>query len=137
MLFRSVEISKNNFSSENKRVFELKRLFLESIMSDIADVYVNGSIEICVPNILNLRFGGVEGSALIQQLDLCGIACSAGAACSAGSVKSSHVLSAIGITEEEAENSVRFSFGRFTTEEEIAYAVAKLKSIISKIRKNQ
>ena len=68
-------------------------------------------------------FAGIEGEALVIALDLKGLACSVGAACSSGAVEPSHVLTAIGLSQEEAKSSLRFSLGRHTTESEIDFAL--------------
>jgi cysteine desulfurase len=79
-------------------------------------------------------FAGIEGEALVIALDLKGLACSTGAACSSGAVEPSHVLTAIGLTAADARSSLRFSLGRHTTAEEIAFALEVIPNAVAKLR---
>lgn len=87
-----------------------------------------------LPNTLNVRFPDVDGEGLLMNLDLEGVAASAGSACSAGSLEPSHVILAMGVPEAEARGSVRFSLGTTTTEDDIDRAVASLASILPRLR---
>ena len=79
-----------------------------------------------LPQNANFTFPFAEGDALVMALDIAGVACSSGAACSSGSLEPSHVMKAIGYSDCDAKRSVRFSFGKDNTEEEINYVVNKL-----------
>jgi cysteine desulfurase len=79
-------------------------------------------------------FAGIEGEALVIALDLKGLACSVGAACSSGAVEPSHVLTAIGLSQEEAKSSLRFSLGRHTTESEIDFALEVIPAAVAQLR---
>jgi cysteine desulfurase len=79
-------------------------------------------------------FAGIEGEALVIALDLKGLACSVGAACSSGAVEPSHVLTAIGLSQEEAKSSLRFSLGRQTTESEIDFALKVIPESVAQLR---
>ena len=85
-------------------------------------MYINGDNENVLPSVLNLRFDGVENTAFLYKMDLQGVCLAAGSACASASVKPSHVLLAMGLTDEQAKSSVRFSFGKNNTEEEIKLA---------------
>jgi cysteine desulfurase len=79
-------------------------------------------------------FSGIEGEAMVIALDLKGLACSVGAACSSGAVEPSHVLTAIGLSQEEAKSSLRFSLGRPTTESEIDFALEVIPAAVAQLR---
>lgn len=112
---------------------EYKRLFLEEL-SDLPFVSVNGDIESSPTGVVNLRLDGVENVAFLYAMDLRGVAISAGSACASASVKPSHVLLAMGLTETEVKNSVRFSFGSDNTKEEIVAGAKIAKETAVKIK---
>ena len=87
-----------------------------------------------MPNTTNIAFEGVEAEALLMKLDLLGICASSGSACTSGSLEPSHVLKAMGMTAARARGSLRFSLGRYTTEEEVDYALEHLPQVIDKLR---
>lgn len=97
-------------------------------------VRLNGDLERRLPNNLNFSFDGVEGEALLLQLDLKGIAASSGSACTSGSLDPSHVLLALGLPHETAHGSLRITMSRYTTDEEIDYFLEQLPPIIEKLR---
>ena len=115
----------------NEKITAIRVLFLKEI-SALDGVTVNGGEGL--PSILNLRVKGIENAAFLYAMDLKGVAFSAGSACASASVKPSHVLTAMGLTETEAKECVRISFGRENTEEEIATA-AKL--FVETVRKQR
>ncbi len=118
------------FAATEEKLAKLRARFLEGI-SDVEGIEVNGE---GLPAILNLRICGVSNVDFIYSMDLAGVAVAAGAACSSASIKPSHVLLAMGKTEEEAKECVRFSFGRENTEEEIDEAAAIAKRVIARLR---
>lgn len=97
-------------------------------------ITVNGQAVPRVPNTSSITFRGADGEGLVIALDLAGIAVSTGSACSSGRVEPSHVLMAMGLTEEEAKSTVRVSLSRMTTEEEITRAVAVLRDVLPRCR---
>ena len=97
-------------------------------------MYVNGKGE-KLPAILNLRVKGVSNVDLLYNLDLKGVCIAVGSACASASVKPSHVLLAMGLTEAEARESVRISFGKNNTEEEIRFAAKAFVEAVKKLRK--
>jgi cysteine desulfurase len=101
-------------------------------MSDIEEVYFNGTPEQSVPGIVNISFNYVEGESLLMALK--DIAVSSGSACTSASLEPSYVLRALGRNDELAHSSIRFSIGRFTTEEEIDYTVQLIKDSIGRLR---
>ena len=118
----------------NEKLCGLRALFLKGL-SELGGVYVNGDAENGLPALVNVRFDGVENADILYNLDLKGICVAAGSACASASIKPSHVLTAMGLTEREAKSSVRFSFGKNNTEEEIAYTLDVLKEILKRLRK--
>lgn len=132
-LAKALELCTKELKKETRRLRKIQQLF-ESLVLEIEDTKINGHPEFRVPTTSNILFKGVEGETLLISLDLEGIAVSMGSACLAESKTPSHVLIAMGLTEEEAKSSIRFSFGIYTQEEDIYYTAEKLKEIIKKLR---
>jgi cysteine desulfurase len=101
-------------------------------LSQIEEVYVNGDMEHRVPHNLNVSFNYVEGESLIMAIK--DLAVSSGSACTSASLEPSYVLRALGRSDELAHSSIRFSVGRFTTEEEVDFAVKLLQDKVGKLR---
>lgn len=101
-------------------------------VQDIEEVYLNGSLEHGVPNILNISFNFIEGESLMMSLK--DLAVSSGSACTSATLEPSYVLRAIGRPDELAHSSIRFSFGRYTTEEDIDRVLAQIKDAVNKLR---
>ncbi len=106
----------------------------QRVLREIPGTHVNGS-EPRVPNTTNIRFDGIDSDALLIALDLRGFAVSSGAACSSGAPQPSHVLTAIGLTREQARSSIRFSLGRTNTMERVDLLVEALVSSVTHLRK--
>jgi len=96
------------------------------------EVYVSGHIDHRVPGIINISFNFVEGESLIMSLP--DIALSSGSACTSASLEPSYVLRALGLNDELAHSSLRFSIGRFTTEEDVDQAISSVRSAVDKLR---
>lgn len=120
-------------SLSNEKIERLSKLFLDEI-SSLNEVSVNGSGE-KLPAILNLRVKGVSNVDLLYKLDLQGVCIAVGSACASASVKPSHVLLAMGLTEEAARESVRISFGKDNTEEEVLFAAKAFVAAVENLRK--
>jgi cysteine desulfurase len=116
---------------DNARIRKLRDRLWEGL-SSIEEVYLNGDIERRVPHNLNVSFNFVEGESLIMAIK--DIAVSSGSACTSASLEPSYVLRALGRSDELAHSSIRFTVGRFTTEEEIDYTVALVQRKIAKLR---
>ncbi len=101
-------------------------------LKDIEEVHLNGDMEQRVPHNLNVSFNFVEGESLIMAIKE--LAVSSGSACTSASLEPSYVLRALGRSDELAHSSIRFSIGRFTTEEEVDYAIKLLHEKIGKLR---
>jgi cysteine desulfurase len=124
-------IAKEQMQDDNRRITQLRDKLYNSLQ-DIEEVYLNGDLEHQVPNILNISFNFVEGESLIMALK--GIAVSSGSACTSSSLEPSYVLRALGRNDELAHSSIRFSIGRFTTDENIDYAIDLVHKAIAKLR---
>jgi cysteine desulfurase len=121
-------------SEANEKICRLRDLFLQEI-SKLEGVKINGDIQNGLPSVLNVRFQGVENTAFLFKMDLQGVCLAAGSACASASVKPSHVLIAMGMTEAEAKECVRFSFGKNNTEEEIVLGAKLTKETVETLRK--
>ena len=124
-------LAKVEMATENERIRMLRDKLLKGL-SEIEEVYVNGDMEQRVPHNLNISFNYVEGESLIMAIK--DIAVSSGSACTSASLEPSYVLRALGRNDELAHSSIRFTVGRFTTEEEVDYAVGLLHRKIAKLR---
>lgn len=124
-------IAKEEMEAENERI-KMLRDKLYSGVKDIEAVYLNGDADQRVAHNLNVSFAYVEGESLIMALK--DMAVSSGSACTSASLEPSYVLRALGLTDELAHSSIRFSIGRFTTEEEIDYVINVIRSAIDKLR---
>ncbi len=135
-LGRACEIIKGDtgYRIQDAGIKELRDKLYEGIFKRISGVELNGHAEKRLSNTLNLSFEGVEGESLVMSLDIEGIAVSTGSACSEGNVEPSHVLIAMGLSEELAVSSLRFSLGRFTEKGDIDRVVEVLPGIVGRIR---
>ncbi|MGL6625270.1 IscS subfamily cysteine desulfurase [Aeromonas jandaei] len=124
-------IAKEEMASEHERVMTLRQRLWDGL-KDIEAVYLNGDLEQRVSGNLNVSFAYVEGESLIMALK--DLAVSSGSACTSASLEPSYVLRALGLNDELAHSSIRFSIGRFTTEEEIDYAVRLIRDSIGRLR---
>ena len=124
-------IAKEEMDSEKQRLISLRDRFWSQI-KDMEEVYVNGSFDERYPGNLNVSFAFVEGESLLMSLK--DLAVSSGSACTSASLEPSYVLRALGLNDEMAHSSIRFSFGRFTTEEEVDYAAAQVRTAVEKLR---
>ncbi|MDD3822652.1 MAG: aminotransferase class V-fold PLP-dependent enzyme, partial [Sphaerochaetaceae bacterium] len=123
--------------STTKRLKSMIALTLEGVRSKIPNVRVNGDLENCLPGILNLGFNGISGESLMHLLDLKGICVSTGSACASGTVHPSHVLMALGQTEQQAKSAIRISYGRFNSEKDVEDIVSAICDIHQKILQYQ
>ncbi|MBL8468469.1 MAG: IscS subfamily cysteine desulfurase [Methyloversatilis discipulorum] len=124
-------IAREEMGAENERVRMLRDRLLKGLQ-DIEATYVNGDLEARVPHNLNISFAYVEGESLIMAIKE--VAVSSGSACTSASLEPSYVLRALGREDELAHSSIRFSIGRFTTEEEVDFTIDLLHRKIGKLR---
>ncbi|WP_168794525.1 IscS subfamily cysteine desulfurase [Paraburkholderia aromaticivorans] len=124
-------IAREEMATENERVRMLRDRLLRGL-SEMEETYVNGDMEQRVPHNLNISFNFVEGESLIMAVK--DVAVSSGSACTSASLEPSYVLRALGRNDELAHSSIRFTVGRFTTEQDVDYVINLLKTKISKLR---
>lgn len=133
-LGKALELAAGAVEENSRLVRRLRDALIEKALQRIPNARVNGSLEKRLPGNANLSFEGVEGEALLLNLDLKGIAASSGSACSSGSLEPSHVLTAIGLTPDEAKGSVRLSLGEENTMDEVETVVNALEEIVARLR---
>ena len=125
------KLAKEEMQADKARIHSMHDRFYKSV-SKIKEIYVNGDFDNKVSNILNISFAYVEGESLIMALK--DIAVSSGSACTSASLEPSYVLRALGRKDELASSSIRFSFGRFTTEEEVDYTLTLINHAVERLR---
>ena len=130
----ALRLSRESLDKDNEYIKGIRDRFIERVESEIPYVKLNGSRENRLSNNADFSFYFIEGESILMMLDLEGIAVSSGSACSSDSLDPSHVLLAMGIPAEYAHGSIRFTFGKDNTLEEVEYTVDKLKEIIHKLR---
>ena len=131
---KACEILQENYIIDCKKTKYLRDYFVNTLEKEIPNITINGHLHQKTPQIASVSFNNIDAEALLCLLDLAGIAVSTGAACDAGSVEPSHVLLAMGKSIEEAQSTIRFSFGTNNTKEEIDYVVAELKKDVERLR---
>ena len=124
-------IAKEEMHSESKRIMDLRQRLWDGL-KDMEEVYVSGDWDQRIPGIMNMSFNYVEGESLIMSLP--DIAVSSGSACTSASLEPSYVLRALGMNDELAHSSLRFSIGRFTSEEDVDQAVDSVRTAVEKLR---
>jgi cysteine desulfurase len=127
----AARLAKLEMATENERIRALRDRLLKGIR-DIEEAYVNGDLERRIPHNLNVSFNFVEGESLIMAVK--DLAVSSGSACTSASLEPSYVLRALGRSDELAHSSIRFTLGRFTTEQEIDYTIDLIKRKVAKLR---
>jgi cysteine desulfurase len=133
-LGKAAELARKSLAQDASRISALRDRLEQGLLSRVAYSQANGARAARTPNTTNITFPGIEGEALVIALDLKGLACSTGAACSSGAVEPSHVLTAIGLSPEEARASLRFSLGRHTTTTEIDFALEIVPAAVEQLR---
>ena len=124
-------LAKEEMQKDHEHAARLQKRLLDGL-KEIDQVFVNGDLEHRVPHNLNMSFNFVEGESLIMGIK--GLAVSSGSACTSASLEPSYVLRALGRSDELAHSSLRMTFGRFTTEEEVDYAINTIKENVAKLR---
>ena len=131
---KAAELARHSFADDAARISSLRDQLERGLLERIPNTRVNAANAPRTPNTTNILFSGIEGEALVIALDLKGIACSVGAACSSGAIEPSHVLTAIGLSHDEAKSSLRFSLGRHTTAAEIQFALDTIPVAVAQLR---
>lgn len=132
----ALRLTKESMQKDNEYVASLRDRFIARVEREIPFVKLNGARDMAkrLPSNADFSFEYIEGESILFSLDMDGIAVSSGSACSSGSLEPSHVLLAIGLSEEKAHGTIRFSFGKENTMEEVDYVVDTLKSTIQRLR---
>lgn len=133
-LGEACELAGAESGQHNRQIRLLRDSLWEGLQKKLDGVHLNGHPENRLVNTLNVSFEGVEGEALLLNLDLKGIACSSGSACASGSLEPSHVLTAMGVPPELTQASVRFSLGRDNTADQIEQAVEVVARVVCRLR---
>jgi cysteine desulfurase len=131
---KAAELAEAHLLMAAERIAKLRDRFEQDLLTMIEGVRRNGTDEPRLPNTSNLTFTGIEAETALLLFDQEGLCCSAGSACSSGSINPSHVLTAMGVTRDEARSSLRFSLGRTTTDADIDRALEIIPRIIAKLR---
>lgn len=134
-LGKAIEISDRNLRQYNEHLRNLSEFYIKEVSSRIRNIKINGDSNNKLSGNNNICFAGIDGSKLIGELDKKGICASSGSACSSGFLNPSHVLLAIGVPETLARGSLRITFGKENTIEEVKYLVDSLEEIINRSRR--
>jgi cysteine desulfurase len=134
-LGQAAELARLHLSERMEQTRGLRDYLEAELFKRIPEITRNGDREMRVPNIANLNFDHVEGEGLQISLDLKGVAVSTGSACSSGSTEPSHVLTAIGLSQDTGHGSLRFSFSKDNSRAEVDYVIETLPAIVEKLRK--
>lgn len=130
----ALQKANKTLKEDSEYVSSLRDRFIDRVLKEIPDVKLNGARYNRLPNNASISFRYIEGESILFSLDLNGIAVSSGSACSSGSLDPSHVLLAIGLPVGQAHGTIRFTFGKHNTVEEVDYTVETLKAIIKRLR---
>ncbi|MCG9480095.1 MAG: cysteine desulfurase NifS [Actinomycetia bacterium] len=133
-LAKASEIAFGEIKEETERLRHLQQKMVQGISERLQDVGLNGPMGKRLPGNINLSVRYAEGESVVMHLDQEGISCSTGSACSSSEHEPSHVLKAMGVPDDLARSSVRFSLGRFTTEEDVNFVIDKLSEAVNKLR---
>jgi cysteine desulfurase len=133
-LGRAAELAFAALKEEIVRIKALRDQFEEGLLEKVSSLQINGDRTRRLPNTSNLAIEGVDSEGMLMLLDQRGICCSAGSACTAGSLEPSHVLKAMGFSNERARGSLRFSFSRFNSEAEVEQALQIIPNAVEKLR---
>ena len=133
-LGKAIEIAYKNLNEHTDKIRKLRDYYISEVQKRIPDITINGNMEKRLPGNSNISFKNVDGESLLINLDLKGIYASSGSACTSGSLDPSHVLIAIGLSNELARSSLRVTIGKYNTKEEVDYLLENLEQVVKKIR---
>ena len=131
-LGKACQLCAEEMPEESRRLSFLRDKLKESILSQLDEVYINGSLEHRLPHNINLSFAFVEGESLLMGIN--DVAVSSGSACTSATLEPSYVLKALGVGEDLAHTSIRFGLGRFNTEAEVDYVIQRVVEVVRKLR---
>lgn len=133
-LAKAVEIAHRDMKANNYKIRELSEYFISKLTSSVENIIINANVRQKLLHIISVTFVGVDGESLLTKLDLAGVAVSTGSACSSNSLTISHVMQAIGLNNEDARSTIRFSLGKNNSYEEIDNAVSIIKTAVEQLR---
>ena len=133
----AIKLSYKEFEYNNKKILQLRNYFINRLKETFNNIKINGSLENRLPGNINVSFPNADGQQLLLELDEHSICASAASACSTGNPKPSHVLTAIGLSNEDAFGTLRFTLGKENTKQEIDYTIKVLKNSIEKLIANR
>jgi cysteine desulfurase len=133
-LGKAAALAQAGFEREEDKKMAAMRDHLERELLKLEATGINGASAPRVPNTTNIYFDSIEGEALVIALDLKGLAVSTGAACSSGAIEPSHVLTAMGLTRDQAKSSIRFSLGKQNTPEDVDFALEIIPETVARLR---
>ncbi len=131
---KAAELAKKEMKAEGKMLARLRDKLIKGILDNIPHSYLNGHPTKRLPNNAALRFSYIEGEGVLLHLDMSGISVSTGSACTSKTLEPSHVLTATGLTHEDAHGSMLFTMGRWSTEEEVDYVLETMPGIVERLR---
>jgi cysteine desulfurase len=129
---KAAELCQQEMVAETERMRRLRDRLKDSLMSQLDETYINGSMVHRLPHNINISFAYVEGESLLMGIN--DVAVSSGSACTSATLEPSYVLKALGVGEDLAHTSIRFGIGRFNTEEEVDYVVARVVETVNRLR---
>ena len=129
---KAAELCQQEMVAETERMRRLRDRLKDSVMSQLDETYINGSMVHRLPHNINISFAYVEGESLLMGIN--DVAVSSGSACTSATLEPSYVLKALGVGEDLAHTSIRFGIGRFNTEEEVDYVVARVVETVNRLR---
>jgi cysteine desulfurase len=133
-LGKAAELAAHHVRVDAEKIGALRDRFERALLETVPNCFINGHRGCRIPNTTNLTFANAVGESLQIGLDLQGVACSTGAACSSGAIEPSHVLTAIGLSHDDANASLRFSLGHGTTDAEIDFALSVIPGVVERLR---
>ena len=131
---KAIEIACSNIEEDTKNLKTIRRYFLKTISEKIHNIALNGHTTQRIANNISISFEGIEGEALVLLLDKEGVYVSTSSACASESLKPSHVLKAMGLSDEEARSTIRFTIGKSTTKDDVDYVVETVRKCVKKLR---
>ena len=134
-LGKACELAGTFIEHEETEIRAMRDQFENALLDRISGAQINGDRLHRLPNTTNIAFDGIDSEAVLMLLDQQGVCCSTGSACTTGSVHASHVLKAMGCSDERARSSLRFSFGRFNTAAEVPPAIEVVERVVAKLRR--
>jgi len=129
---KACEICRDEMMAEGERLARLRDKLKDAITSGLDEIFINGSLAHRLPHNINISFANVESDALLMGVG--DVAISNGSACTSATIEPSHVLKALGVSDDLGHSSIRFGLGRFNTEEEVDYAAARVIETVRRLR---